>query len=271
MLNGVIMTKDEYIEIVLSHISSKKENNAIRQELLDHIDDRIEYYTDAGYDLDYAEKMALTKMGNPEELGDEMNKVHKPVNKKPIRIILIIIAVLIIFKLITLPFFGDYTLYGKYFLNKNELLCTVDLSKLGDYEDYKYQIHHENMAIFTSDASVLTAEYAIEKYQNQLEYIKDNYTFLNEPVKDVYDNGNVNYLIPENEFDIGKWHFRVVSYSEEYEDYPHHIEMIAQNDDVCKIAYLDFYDSDLDCIGEDGSEGSMENFIKEYFNYNFNK
>lgn len=263
--------RDKYISDVLERVKNKSARLEIEKELQAHIDDRIEYYTDAGYDLDYAEKMALSKMGSPEKIGEEMNKVHKPINKKPIRIILIIVSVLIILKLITLPFLGDYTLHGKYFLNKNELLCTVDLSKLGDYEKYKYQIHHENMAIFSSDASVLTAEYSTEKYQNQLDYIEDNYTFLNEPVKDIYDNGNINYLIPENEFDIGKWHFRVVSYSDEYEDYPHHIEMIAQNDDDCKIAYLDFYDSDLDCIGENGSQGSMENFIKEYFNYNFNK
>lgn len=85
------MTKNEYIEIVLSRISSKKDINSIRQEVADHIDDRIEYYTDAGYDYEYAKKAALSKMGEPDRLGLQLNSLH---NYVPLMITVIITQIL---------------------------------------------------------------------------------------------------------------------------------------------------------------------------------
>ena len=42
--------------------------------------------------------------------------------------------------------------------------------------------------------------------------------------------------------------------------------MIAFNDKECKIAYLEFYDKDLDRISEDDG---MVGFIDFYFKYKF--
>jgi len=45
--------------------------------------------------------------------------------------------------------------------------------------------------------------------------------------------------------------------------------MIGVSEDKKSIAYLYFYDSDLDYIGDEDEENPMANFIREYFKYKF--
>ncbi|MDE6412576.1 MAG: permease prefix domain 1-containing protein, partial [Eubacterium sp.] len=71
-----IMTRQEYIEIVLSQIKNKTAKREVERELQSHIDDRIEYYTDAGYSAEYSENKALSLMGNPDEVGEKLDKLH---------------------------------------------------------------------------------------------------------------------------------------------------------------------------------------------------
>jgi hypothetical protein len=265
--------REEYITKVLSGVKNKSAQEEIRKELECHIDDRIEYYTDSGYDLNKAESMALSKMGDAEIVGEEMDKIHKPINKKPIKIAVIIVVSLLILRAISLPVWSSYTLYGKYFMNKYDALNEINLDDIGNYEKYKYQTHINNMAVvFKSYASVLTAEYSQDEYNNQLEEINEKYIFLDSPMYSECD-GVIDYYIPENEFDIGDWHIRVIAYQydedESYIQCPYYIEMIGQNDNECKIAYFEFSDSELDFISENQTEGEMEKFIDEYFDYNF--
>ena len=44
------MRKEEYINEVISKIENKKAKAEVEKELSNHIDDRISYYTDAGWD-----------------------------------------------------------------------------------------------------------------------------------------------------------------------------------------------------------------------------
>lgn len=44
-----------------------------------HILDRVEYYTDAGYDENTAVEKTLQYMGDAETVGTEIGKVHKSV------------------------------------------------------------------------------------------------------------------------------------------------------------------------------------------------
>lgn len=77
------MTREEYIKEILSQVKSKYAKPEIEKELNDHIDDRIEYYTDAGYDYDYALYKAMEYMGEPEQVGANMNNIH---NETPLLI-----------------------------------------------------------------------------------------------------------------------------------------------------------------------------------------
>ena len=76
------MNKQEFIEEVLWQIDGKAYLNEIKTELEDHIEDRKEYYTNAGYASEIAEEKAVAHMGSAEDIGEEMNmlynyKVHK--------------------------------------------------------------------------------------------------------------------------------------------------------------------------------------------------
>jgi len=70
------MNKGDYINDVLKHISSKAFIGTIRQELEGHIDDRIRYYEEIGYDTDSSTEKAIAHMGNADKLGEEMNLLH---------------------------------------------------------------------------------------------------------------------------------------------------------------------------------------------------
>ncbi|MCH5320943.1 MAG: hypothetical protein J1E36_04225 [Eubacterium sp.] len=70
------MKKEEYINEVLSCIKSKNKKALIKSELSNHIDDRIEYYTEIGYDEETALKKAIDKMGNANDTGTKLNNLH---------------------------------------------------------------------------------------------------------------------------------------------------------------------------------------------------
>lgn len=68
----------DYLSVVLSKIKSSRQRNLIEQELQGHIDDRIAYYIDAGYDKEFAVAKANEHMGETAELvGDQLNSLHK--------------------------------------------------------------------------------------------------------------------------------------------------------------------------------------------------
>ncbi|MDE6111415.1 MAG: permease prefix domain 1-containing protein [Eubacterium sp.] len=70
------MNKQEYIEEVLWQIEGRAYLNEIKTELEDHIEDRKEYYTNAGYDSETAEEKAVAHMGDAEDIGEEMNMLY---------------------------------------------------------------------------------------------------------------------------------------------------------------------------------------------------
>ena len=70
------MTREEYIESIVSQIDDKAVREEFRRELEAHLDDRIAFYTDAGYDYDYALDKAIGRMGETETVGAQMNNLY---------------------------------------------------------------------------------------------------------------------------------------------------------------------------------------------------
>ena len=70
------MTKEEYIESIVSQIDDKAAREEFRIEIADHLDDRIAFYTDAGYDYDYALEKAIGRMGDTATVGAQMNNLY---------------------------------------------------------------------------------------------------------------------------------------------------------------------------------------------------
>lgn len=69
---------EKYIDEVLSQVKFLWSHNNIRYELLDHIDELVSYYLEKDYSLEEAKNLALESMGDPLEIGTELNKVHNP-------------------------------------------------------------------------------------------------------------------------------------------------------------------------------------------------
>ena len=104
------MTKEEYLESILSYIDDKYARLEVKAELEAHLDDRIAFYTDAGYNYDYALDKAIEKMGDARSLGMQLDAVHS--NKKA-QILIWITAGLF---LITAVLFRFYYFIEEYFI-----------------------------------------------------------------------------------------------------------------------------------------------------------
>lgn len=71
------MNIDEYVKKSAQNIGSAAERRQFEKELKNHILDRVEYYTDAGYDEKTATRKALGQMGSPEKVSEQMGRVHR--------------------------------------------------------------------------------------------------------------------------------------------------------------------------------------------------
>ncbi|QUH27510.1 permease prefix domain 1-containing protein [Vallitalea guaymasensis] len=94
MVNQYNETLEKYLDIVCKQIKSKCMHTKIRKELLDHLNDQIDAYIEKGITKEQASEMAIKEMGNPLEIGNQLNNTHKPlISHSTIIIILMFIAV----------------------------------------------------------------------------------------------------------------------------------------------------------------------------------
>lgn len=64
--------KEEYLRKALLLVSNPYTKAQVQRELEDHIEDEISFYTDAGYEREKAENMAMSRMGAPEKMAREL-------------------------------------------------------------------------------------------------------------------------------------------------------------------------------------------------------
>ena len=72
------MNREEYTQRVLSALGrlTPKEISAVRTEIEGHIEDHMESLLELGYDEKLAEERTMAAMGDPEEVGRELNKQY---------------------------------------------------------------------------------------------------------------------------------------------------------------------------------------------------
>ena len=72
------MDRRDYTDRVLSSLRrvTEEEREAIRSELDGHIEDHMEALRELGYDEELAEERAIAAMGEPDEVGRELNKQY---------------------------------------------------------------------------------------------------------------------------------------------------------------------------------------------------
>lgn len=99
----------DYINIVLSKINNKKQRTLIAEELEGHLNDRIDYYVNAGYDMATAIAKANAHMGRAEDAelaGEQLNIIHAAKYK------VFIVAAFILVNLGSLYLFCNFLLFG---------------------------------------------------------------------------------------------------------------------------------------------------------------
>lgn len=70
---------DEYINRVCSHVKYKDARNEIKEELLDHLEEKIEELMENGMTEEEAVKKSILQMGDAEIIGKQLNESHKAV------------------------------------------------------------------------------------------------------------------------------------------------------------------------------------------------
>ena len=72
------MNKEEYLKVVRKEIKYIFDRDAIEKELNEHIQDSILDLMSEGYSYEDAKIQAVSQMGDPKELGKQLNKEHHP-------------------------------------------------------------------------------------------------------------------------------------------------------------------------------------------------
>ena len=70
--------QQEYIELVTEQMRCKKARDMVAVELLNHIEDQAEAYEEFGLLHEDAVNRAVEQMGDPVEVGTQMDRIHRP-------------------------------------------------------------------------------------------------------------------------------------------------------------------------------------------------
>ena len=81
----------EFLNTVCEQIKYKPIRNSISEELENHIEESKENYIQDGLKEKEAEEKAITQMGDAKEIGEKLNKIHKPKLDWKLLIILIVL------------------------------------------------------------------------------------------------------------------------------------------------------------------------------------
>lgn len=152
---------------------------------------------------------------------------------------------------------------------KNASTYMPKLTDLGEYLDLKYTYQvtcYSNFMGFYSDTMALFVKYDSETYAEEKERVLGSYKFLEEPVMRSSDT----YELPVTEFDYNGYRMKVVP-DEDYIDFCacKSFMILGFNDDACTIAYLYYYDFDLDYIAEadEDLEAEMRGLVDVAFSW----
>jgi hypothetical protein len=70
---------NNFLNTIISYIKFPFDRNDIWNELENHMLDKIEYYTNEGYNKEEAEEKTINDMGDAKEIGERLNKEHNPI------------------------------------------------------------------------------------------------------------------------------------------------------------------------------------------------
>ena len=205
------MRKDEYINEVISKIENKKARREVEKELSAHIDDRISYYTDAGYDEETANEKSIAHMGEPKKVGIQMAKLHKK-NKLAVVAISLLVAIILtsVVLLFTTPIsaqFYSWKFDSKYAVpgtEDNVVWSDIDwfyvTRKCGSLMNIVYKINPSVKNLDACSSVYSISHYKYGKYYNNevpKDYLKNSIKYYEKLYNSEYrDKWNNEYAIP---------------------------------------------------------------------------
>lgn len=87
------MDSAEYLVAVTEQIRCKRARSLVAGELANHIEDQKQAYMEDGMDEVEAQEQAVLQMGDPVEVGTQMNRIHRPQMDKKVLVMMGIFAV----------------------------------------------------------------------------------------------------------------------------------------------------------------------------------
>ena len=159
--------------------------------------------------------------------------------------ILIIFCLLVFFMLVPRDKVSHDIDKWKNLENNYPFFPSVD--ELGEYTNLKYKFLHRDLFVFESDAHVLRVMYGDEAFEQQKDYINNNYVMQEK----VWEEG----VERETFFMVDDFIFRMLSGG----NYPRTIAFIGISEDNNEIAYVFYHDSDQDCISRPLSDFLIKN------------
>ena len=130
------MTRREYTDRVLSVMQriTAAEEEAIRAELDAHMEDHLEALLELGYEPELAEQRTMERMGDPEEVGRELDKQYPRfwlIAERVLKVLVCVLALVLVFDALTM-----YSVWGSL------------QARMEPYEYAgKYQLEHMNMQL----------------------------------------------------------------------------------------------------------------------------
>ncbi|WP_313525070.1 permease prefix domain 1-containing protein [Anaerotignum sp.] len=135
---------EDYIKRVLSHVKFKYDHNTIYFELRDHLEDRYDDFLSEGLTEEEAAKAVLTCMGDPDMIGEELDRVHNPVLGwiwRCLRMVFIVLVIANILPIFSLASTGIYSTLERYDKKEDSaLVYTIDV-------DYREKIYDTTLII----------------------------------------------------------------------------------------------------------------------------
>lgn len=104
------MERRDYLELMTGQIRCKKMCPVITKEVEDHIEDQKQAFMAEGMKEEEAEKAAVEEMGDPVEVGVEMDQIHRP--KMPWKVIFVIALMQILSGMFAAFFLKQNESYG---------------------------------------------------------------------------------------------------------------------------------------------------------------
>lgn len=129
--------KSEYIKKVLKEIYFAFDRKKIKKELMDHMEDLEIDFLKSENDVERREKLICEEMGDPTEIGKELNKLHNPWLGYIWYFSRLLLIVLIIYTLLDIArFYNQFSVTVKPISDKD--LDVEQLVGTSIYNDYDY-------------------------------------------------------------------------------------------------------------------------------------